>query len=249
VKVPDVSYTCEDGIARIHLNRPDRLNAVVPSLVSGLLSALDSVRDARVIVLAGHGRAFCAGHDLKEPVVPEEILETRDRLEQIQDVTRRIRGLSGVVIAAVHGYALGAGCEFALGCDLIVASSAAQFGFPEVGVGLSVTGGISSLLPRLIGLPRAKELLLLGSRIPAAQALSWGLINRVAPEGEHETVALELAREIVGKPPVAASLAKQVLDLGAESSLEQALATEVQHALLTSVSGESAGPREEFGRG
>jgi 2-(1,2-epoxy-1,2-dihydrophenyl)acetyl-CoA isomerase len=249
VKVPVVSYTCEDGIARIHLNRPDRLNAVVPSLVSGLLSALDEARDARVIVLAGRGRAFCAGHDLKEPVVPEGILATRERLERIQDVTRRIRALSGVVIAAVHGYALGAGCEFALGCDLIVADSAARFGFPEVGVGLSVTGGISSLLPRLVGLPRAKELLLLGSRIDAAQALSWGLINRVAPEGEHETAALELAREIVGKPPVAASLAKQVLDLGAESSLEQALATEVHHALLTSVSGEGAGPREEFGRG
>jgi enoyl-CoA hydratase/carnithine racemase len=247
--VPVVSYTYSDGIAQIHLDRPDRLNAVVPALVTELLVALDAVRDARAIVLAGRGRAFCAGHDLKEPVGPETMSQTRERLEQIQDVTRQIRRLPGVVIAAVHGYALGAGCEFALGCDLIVADSAAQFGFPEVGVGLSVTGGISALLPRLVGLPRAKELLLLGSRIPASQAASWGLINRVVAAGEHETAALELAKEIVGTPPVAASLAKQVLDLGAESSLDQALATEVQHALLTSVSGENDGPREAFGRG
>jgi enoyl-CoA hydratase/carnithine racemase len=251
-ETPDVpvQYACVDGIARIHLNRPERLNAVVPALVEGLLSAFDQAvaDEARVIVLAGRGRAFCAGHDLKEPVAVEEIPATRRRLERIQDVTRRTRAFPGVVIAAVHGYALGAGCEFALGCDLIVADEQAQFGFPEVAVGLSVTGGISSLLPRLVGLPRAKELLLLGGRISAARAAELGMINRVVP-GEHEKVALELAQEIAGKPPVAAGLAKRVLDLGAESSLEQALDTEVEHAILTSLSGESAGPTQEFGRG
>jgi 2-(1,2-epoxy-1,2-dihydrophenyl)acetyl-CoA isomerase len=246
-----VEYGFADGVARIHLNRPDRLNAVVPALVDGLLSAFGQAAadDARAIVLAGRGRAFCAGHDLKEPVAVEGILDTRRRLERIQDVTRLARAFPGVVIAAVHGYALGAGCEFALGCDLIVADSPAQFGFPEVGVGLSVTGGISSLLPRLVGLPRAKELLLLGTRVPAVQAAEMGMINRVVPAGEHEQVALELAHEIAGKPPVAASLAKRVLDLGAESGVDQALATEVEHALLTSLSREGKTPREEFGRG
>ncbi|HEX8868098.1 MAG TPA: enoyl-CoA hydratase/isomerase family protein [Lentzea sp.] len=233
-----VDYERRGEIALVHLNRPERLNAVVPELVEDLLAALGQARDARVIVLAGRGRAFCAGHDLKEPEPEETVEQTRLRLEQIQEVTRRIRRFPGVVIAAVHGYALGAGCEFALGCDLVVADEDAKFGFPEVGVGLSVTGGISALLPKLVGLARAKELLLLGDHVPAHRAAELGLINRVVPAGDHEKIALELAERIAAKPPTAASLAKRVLDLGLDTDLEQALATEVDHAILTSLSGE-----------
>lgn len=233
-----VEYECGDGVARVRLNRPERLNAVVPELVESLLAALDEAQEARVIVLSGRGRAFCAGHDLKEPTPVETVEQTRLRLDRIQEVTRRIRRFPGVVIAAVHGYALGAGCELALGCDLVVADEDARFGFPEVGVGLSVTGGISALLPKLVGLARAKELLLLGEHLPAHRAAELGLINRVAPAGKHEEVALELADRIAAKPPTAASLAKRVLDLGLDTGLEQALATEVDHAVLTSLSGE-----------
>ncbi|MFD4636072.1 enoyl-CoA hydratase/isomerase family protein [Lentzea sp. NPDC058436] len=233
-----VEYECRNGVALVRLNRPERLNAVVPELVEALLGALDQAREARVVVLAGRGRAFCAGHDLKEPAPVETVEQTRLRLEAIQEVTRRIRRFPGVVIAAVHGYALGAGCEFALGCDLVVADEGAKFGFPEVGVGLSVTGGISALLPKLVGLARAKELLLLGDHVPAHRAAELGLINRVTPAGEHEKVALELADRIAAQPPTAASLAKRVLDLGLDAGLEQALATEVDHAILTSLSGE-----------
>ena len=114
------------------------------------------------------------------------------------------------VIAAVHGYALGAGCEFALGCDLVVADETAQFGFPEVGVGLSVTGGISSLLPRAIGPARAKELLVLGERFGAGRAAELGLVNRVVPTGQHVDTALELTDEVVlvtGEPEPAAGSA------------------------------------------
>jgi enoyl-CoA hydratase/carnithine racemase len=218
-------------------------------LTEELLAALDQAAKARVIVLAGRGRAFCAGHDLKEPLPVESALDTRRRLERIQDVTRRIRNFPGIVIAAVHGYALGAGCEFALGCDLIVADATARFGFPEVSVGLSVTGGISSLLPKLVGLPRAKEMLLLGERIPAADAAALGLINRVVSAGQHEDTALELARRIAEKPPVAVSLAKRVLDLGVDATMDQALATEVEHAILTTTSGENEAPWKEFGHG
>jgi 2-(1,2-epoxy-1,2-dihydrophenyl)acetyl-CoA isomerase len=114
----------------------------VPELTAGLAAALARAGQdgARVVVLAGRGRAFCSGHDLKEPVPPETVLQTRRRVDGIQDVTRAIRRFPGPVVAAVHGYALGAGCEFALGCDLVVAAEDAQFGFPEVSVGLSVTG-------------------------------------------------------------------------------------------------------------
>ncbi|MFT4009319.1 MAG: enoyl-CoA hydratase/isomerase family protein [Nocardioidaceae bacterium] len=244
-----VEYACTERVARIHLARPERLNAVVPVLVDGLIDALDRAHDeANVIVLAGRGRAFCAGHDLKEPVPVETLVQTRVRLEQIQEVTRRIRSFPGIVISAVHGYALGAGCEFALGCDLVVADETARFGFPEVGVGLSVTGGISALLPKIVGPYRAKELLLTGRHLDATEAASLGLVNRLASLGAHEQVALGLAREINTKPPTAASLAKQVVDLGLGSTLEEALATEVDHALITSVSGEGDAPRGEFGR-
>ncbi len=246
-----VEYECRDGVALIHLNRPERLNAVVPALTDGLVRALTRAADegAGVVVLAGRGRAFCAGHDLKEPEPVETVPETRARLERIQDVTRLTRRFPGVVIAAVHGYALGAGCEFALACDLVVADENARFGFPEVSVGLSVTGGISRLLPQLVGLAKAKELLLLGERVSAAEAVEMGLISRVAPSGEHEKVALDLAGRIAARPRVAVSLAKRVLDLGLDATLEEALATEVDHALLTSLSGEGDVPREEFGRG
>ena len=244
-----VDYAYADGVAHVHLDRPDRLNAVVPALVDELVDALDrATGEARVVVLAGRGRAFCAGHDLKEPTPVETPVETRVRLERIQDVTRRIRAFPGVVIAAVHGYALGAGCEFALGCDLVVAGDDARFGFPEVGVGLSVTGGISALLPRIVGPFRAKELLLLGEHLSAADAAGLGLVNRIVPAGEHEDAAHDLARRIVAQPPTSAGLAKRTIDLGFAADLESAMATETEHALITSLSGEGDAPREDFAR-
>ena len=243
-----VDYEYADGVARVHLNRPERLNAVVPELTEALIAAIDraGAEGARAVILAGRGRSFCAGHDLKEPVPVETLIQTRERLERLQDVTRAVRRFPGVVIAAVHGYALGAGCEFALGCDLVVADESAQFGFPEVSVGLSVTGGISRLLVDLVGLRRAKELLLLGERVTAAQALELGLINRVCVPGEHEAGAAQLARTLIERPAIAVGLAKRTIDLGAEISLEQALALEVDQALLTSLSGESTAAAEAF---
>jgi enoyl-CoA hydratase/carnithine racemase len=235
-----VEYVLQASVARIHLNRPERLNAVVPALQADLLASVRRAEadGARAIVLAGRGRAFCSGYDLKEPDSGEDTLQTRVRIEQIQDITRAVRRFPGVVIAAVHGYALGAGCEFALGCDLVVAAQDAQFGFPEVGVGLSVTGGISKLLPMLVGPVRAKELLLLGDRIDATTAHRIGLVNRVVPGGEHETVALELAATVASRPAVATATAKYALDRGIDATLEDALSTEVDHALITRVTNE-----------
>lgn len=246
--MPDVSYAVSDGIARIHLDRPDRLNAVTAALAEELLAALRraATDGARAVVLAGRGRAFCAGHDLKEPVPVESVDQTRLRLEVLQDITRAVRGLPGVVISAVHGYALGAGCEFALGCDLVVAGEDARFGFPEVGVGLSVTGGISAVLPKVVGPARAKELLLLGEHVTAVQAFELGLVNRVVPAGEHEEAALALAEQVAGRPATSATLAKRVLDLGLDATVEEAMSTEVDHAIITSLSGENAAPRDRF---
>jgi 2-(1,2-epoxy-1,2-dihydrophenyl)acetyl-CoA isomerase len=238
-----VDYELDQSIARVYLNRPHRLNAVVPELTAGLIAALQraSDEDTRVVMLAGRGRAFCSGFDLKEPLVRESLLATRRRVDGIQEVTRAIRRFPGPVVAAVHGYALGAGCEFALGCDLVVAGQDAWFGFPEVSVGLSVTGGISRLLPLLVGPMRAKELLLLGERFDAAAAHELGLVNRVAPPGEHERVALELAARLAAQPPLALALAKQALDRGVDCALEEAMAAETDFAALTVAPGQDSG--------
>lgn len=246
-----VQYSLSGQVALVHLNRPERLNAVTVALTEQLGAALAraAAEGARVVVLAGRGRAFCAGHDLKEPEPVETPVQTRLRLEAIQEITRLIRRFPGPVIAAVHGYALGAGCEFALGCDVVVATEDAQLGFPEVGVGLSVTGGISRLLPVLVGWAKAKELLLLGERVTGTEAARIGLVARAVPPGEHESAALELAQRLVQRPPLALSLAKQVLDHGLDATLEEAMVREVDHAILTSLSGEGEAPKEAFTRG
>ncbi|RSN23310.1 enoyl-CoA hydratase [Amycolatopsis sp. WAC 04169] len=240
-----VDYALDDGIAVIWLNRPERLNAVVAELVDDLLEALDAAAksEARAVVLAGRGRAFCAGHDLKEPT-PEG--DSRPRLDRLQDVTRRLRGLRQPVIAAVHGYAIGAGAEFAMGCDLILAAEDAMFAFPEVSLGLSVTGAASRLLPLLVGPLKAKELLLLGERVSGAEAHELGLVNATAPADDLMDTALAWAARIAAHPAAAATMAKRALDSGIDSSLDAALELEVSHALITEHSAEVAASSEAF---
>ncbi|MER6668190.1 enoyl-CoA hydratase/isomerase family protein [Amycolatopsis japonica] len=240
-----VDYALDDGIAVIWLDRPERLNAVVAELVDDLLEALDAAAksDARAVVLAGRGRAFCAGHDLKEPT-PEG--DSRPRLDRLQDVTRRLRGLRQPVIAAVHGYAIGAGAEFAMGCDLILAAEDAVFAFPEVSLGLSVTGAASRLLPLLVGPLKAKELLLLGERVSGTEAYELGLVNAAVPADDLMDTALAWAAKIASHPAAAATMAKRALDSGIDSSLDAALELEVSHALITEHSAEVAASSEAF---
>ena len=228
-----VAYESGADIAVITLNRPHRLNAVVPDLVERLCVALDQARrdDVSAAVLTGAGRSFCAGYDLRQEHEPISEAEDRRRLHRTQDVTRLIRQAPFPVISAVHGYALGAGCEFALCCDLIVASTDATFGFPEVSVGLGVTGGISRLLPMTVGLAKAKELVLLGERFSARQALEYGLVNWVVEPGQHLDFAMDLAARLGARPRAALARAKHALDLGPEAGIEAAFETEIAAAL------------------
>jgi 2-(1,2-epoxy-1,2-dihydrophenyl)acetyl-CoA isomerase len=230
---PVVRYRHTDGIALITLNRPHRLNAVVPALVEGLCDALDQARADEVgaAVLSGAGRAFCAGHDLRQEREPLTEAQDRYRLQRVQDVTRKVRQSPFPVVAAVHGYALGAGCEFALCCDLIVAAPDARFGFPEVGVGLGVTGGISRTLPLTVGRAKAKELVLLGDHFTAAQAAELGLINSVTEPGHHLDAAMTLAARLRDRPRQAMTLAKAALDIGVEVGIETAYEIEIGNAL------------------
>jgi enoyl-CoA hydratase/carnithine racemase len=240
-----VEFAVDEGVALIWLNRPERLNAVVPALVDDLLDALATAADsgARAVVLAGRGRAFCAGHDLKEPIAEND---SRARLDRLQDVTRRLRALPQPVIAAVHGYAIGAGAEFALGCDLILAAEDAVFAFPEVSLGLSVTGAASRLLPLLVGPLKAKELLLLGDRVDAPAARDLGLVNAVVPADDLMDRAVEWAGRIAAQPASAATMAKRAIDAGLDGSLAGALELEVNHALITERSAAVKASTEAF---
>jgi enoyl-CoA hydratase/carnithine racemase len=243
-----VEYELRDGIARVRLNRPHKLNAVTPRLVEELCRALDAAArdEAGAVVLSGRGRAFCAGHDLRHEEPPVDEAEERRRLQRLQDVTRKIRRMPGAVVAAVHGYALGAGCEFALCSDLILAARTAQFGFPEVGVGLGITGGMSHVLPLTVGLARARELVLLGERFDAARALDLGLVNQVVEDDELEEVALEVARTLRDRPRTALKLAKYALDGGAQSDIDEAYEVEVTNAMTLHRSADARRAEEAF---
>ncbi len=221
-----VRYEQVDDVAVVKLNRPARLNAVNDALVDGLCDALARARDDApgAVVLTGEGRAFCAGHDLKEPQGEEVGAGLVVRLERLADVTRRLRQLPVPVIAAVKGYALGAGCEFAICCDLVVAEPGAVFGFPEVEVGLGVTGGVTHLLPLVVGPVKANELVLLGTRITAGEAASLGLVNAVADDPL--ALAMEWGRRLAARPRLALAMAKSCLVAGTAGLLEHAFALE-----------------------
>ncbi|MFI8090413.1 enoyl-CoA hydratase/isomerase family protein [Streptomyces sp. NPDC086080] len=216
-------------MAVIELNRPHRLNAVTDTVARAVAAAVRRAVDegARAILLTGAGRAFCSGHDLKEPVPKENALSARERLERLQDVTRAIKRAPVPVIAAVHGWAVGAGCEWAVACDLVVAAEGTRFSFPEVGAGLAVTNGVSQLLGAVLGPQRAKYLLMTGAVFTAEEAHGWGMVNEVVPEGEERRRALALAESLLDKPSIPLALAKEGIDRGLGAGLEEALTMEV----------------------
>lgn len=238
---PNVQTAESSGIATISLTRPDRLNAVNAALVDELLVALEDVarNRPRAVVLVGEGRAFCAGHDLKEDLSGETAANTEHRLRQLQEVTRQIRALDLPVVAAVHGYAIGAGAELALCCDLVIAAAATTFRFPEVSLGLSVTNAATRLLPALVGPIRAKQLVLLGDPFDADAAYRMGLVNTVVPLEDLRPTALDWAARLANQPPRTLALAKSALNQGTDGDVATALQLEIDHALTTTGAEES----------
>jgi enoyl-CoA hydratase/carnithine racemase len=186
----------------ITLNRPERLNAITGPLVEEFAAAVkeaNATPEVRVIVLTGAGRAFCAGDDLHEYSE-----QTRDRetlvayIDALQQVTKEMMFGRVPIVGAVHGWAVGGGFEWVLNCDLVVVGESARGFFPEMGLGLFVTGGITSLLPRTVGPGRARRLLLMGERVDSAQMLDWGIAQWRVPDGEMLARALEVAEHIAG---------------------------------------------------
>lgn len=209
-------YKVEDGIAEIRFNRPHRLNAVVTEFYSELMDALDRAdkdMDARVIVLTGEGRAFCVGADLKEHGKGERTeLEKLQYLQLGNDVCEAIYKHNKVVIAAVNGYALGAGCEMSISADFVLMKDSAQIGLPEISIGTHVGGAVTEILPRIIGLTKTRELIFTGRRIDGSEAEAIGLATRVFSEDEFEQGVKDFAKIVASKAPVSMRFAKQHLN-------------------------------------
>lgn len=244
--VPVDYWLDADEVAWITLNRPHRLNAITSDLTDSLVESLGraAADDARVVVLQGAGASFCAGHDLMEEDQPDST--SNSWAEGLQNVTRGIRAIESPVLAAVHGYALGGGFEFALAADLVVAGSSSTFGFPEVEVGLSVTGGVTMLLPRLIGPLRAKQLLFFGERLTAQQAQQLGLANWVAEDDAFSDRVRELVDALLRKPASSLILAKSALDAGLENDMETQLQLEAVQLMGVVSSKDATAARESF---
>ncbi|MDP9275771.1 MAG: enoyl-CoA hydratase-related protein [Chloroflexota bacterium] len=219
-----VITTREEPIATVQLNRPDVLNALNEEVLDELvkqLTALDDDDAIRCIVLTGNERAFAAGADIKEAfVTATPISMLKQDLTSKWEAIRRIRT---PIIAAVSGYALGGGCELAMICDIIVASETAQFGQPEINLGIIPGAGGTQRLTRTVGKYRANELILTGRRIKADEAKAIGLAAQVYPAASWLDDAKALARTIAEKPPIAARLATEAVDLAWNSTLDAGL--------------------------
>jgi enoyl-CoA hydratase/carnithine racemase len=218
-------------IAHVKLNRPERLNAINPALLDDFADKLQQALDdgeVDVILLSGEGRAFCAGDDLKE--FEEQAIDaegTRVYAEQIQKITKLIVLGDKIVVGAIHGWAVGGGLEWVINCDIAVAGEGARFFFPETRLGLFVTGGITAMLPSLVGLQRAKELILLGEKFDAGQAREMGIVSRVVPDVDVLDTARALADDIVTLPAIARRNVKTVFNRAFQQPIEDVLALEV----------------------
>lgn len=219
----------QDGVLTLSLNRPEKLNAIDNELSCDLLSALTTAGGdpaVRVVVINGNGRAFCAGRDISAAPTDEDLV-------LVQAVSKAIVDLAKPVIAAVHGWTVGAGLEWMLNADLVMAASSARFKLPEAAIGVFVTGGLTATLAAYAGLARAKALMLLGEEFSPAQALAWGLVWRVVAPDELALEARRMAEQIASLRPEVASQYKRVLNAVGMPNFHRAieLESEAQRAL------------------
>ncbi len=225
-----VLYEKRGTIALLTFNRPEALNALNTDVNLRLIELLDKADgdpEIRVIVLTGSGdKAFVAGADIKE-MMSMGAMEAREHAIRAKRVTDRIWSLRKPVIAAINGFCLGGGLEYALSCDLRIASENAKLGLPEINLGILPGGGGTQRLPRLIGLTKAKELCLTGDVIDARKALELGLVNHVFPKEVLLEETMTLAGKIASKSAPSLALIKSAMNKGTEIDLESALMFEI----------------------
>jgi enoyl-CoA hydratase/carnithine racemase len=216
----------EFHVALVRLNRPEARNALSPEMraeIANALERLDADPDARCIVLAGSDEFFAAGADIR--AMAERPLYAPPDPEGMR-FWIRIAAIQTPVIAAVAGYAFGGGCELAMACDMIVCDEKTRFGQPEITLGIIPGGGGTQRLARAIGKQRAMEYVLTGRRWDAQTAERWGLVNKVAGEGSWLSEAIELARCVAARPPLAVRLAKRAVQAAEDTGLAEGLRAE-----------------------
>ncbi len=221
--------------AVLTLNRPpyNPLNGQVFADLGKALTALDSDLEMKALVMTGSGtKAFAAGADVTE-IAAHTPLEQYEFLRLILSTLEQLENLRMPTVAAVNGLALGGGCELALACDFRLAAENARFGQPEISLGIMPGGGGTQRLPRLIGLSRAKELVLLGETVDAPTAEKYGLVNRVVPAAELMVEAEKMAAKLASQPVVAAAVIKKVVNRGQQLDLAAALELEINSFIVT----------------
>ena len=233
-----ILYEKYDGVGYLTLNRPQALNAYNIRMRDELYQALEAIRDdddVRVVILKGAGeKAFCAGADLTEFLTaPSPIIARQVRWER--DVWGLFLSIPKPFIVALHGYVLGDGVEMCLCCDIRIASEDAQFGTPEMGLGIITAAGGSQTLPRVVGQAHALDMLLTGRWIKAEEALRMKLVNKVVPRTDLLPTVQRLADKIKSYDPRAVSFAKQAIIRGLDLSLERGLELEARLGKLLEV--------------
>ncbi len=221
-----VLYERKEDIGIITLNRPRSLNAVNDALALDLKAAMDTARadkEARVFIVKGAGRAFCAGADLKETASFPNLEAYAEHYEILGQIWMSMMNIAGKpVIAQIQGYAVGGGLELALYCDLRIAAEDATMGMAETRVGGTTAISATFILPRIVGLAKAKELLLTAEFIDGKEAERIGMVNKAVPPEDLERVTWELAKKIAGNYPLEIRLAKEAIDRGMDANLMHA---------------------------
>jgi 2-(1,2-epoxy-1,2-dihydrophenyl)acetyl-CoA isomerase len=219
--------TLEDGIKRITINRPERRNSVDTETIELLHEEIQrSAEDeSRVLILTGAGNSFCAGADLQANSESDirNIDVTASLREHTNPTVLAMRRLAKPIIARVHGHAVGVGCNYALACDILIASEQAKFGQVFVRIGLMPDGGSTYFLPRIVGYAKAFELMATGEIISAQDALALGMVNRVVPVEELDRAVDQMAARLAASPAVALARIKEGLNQGQQSDLAGAL--------------------------
>ena len=234
----------------LHFSRPGRMNALSPQGMRAAWSQLaraEADADLKVLVFSGEGEAFCAGMDMAGLERANALL-ARHRAREAQAFTARIAAFSLPTIAAVNGVAMGLGLEICLACDLVVASRAARFAFPEVRLGMIPCGGGTQRLARLIGLRRAREMVFTGRVLDAARAEEWGLVNLTVEAEELVGAVDEMAKRLAMGGRMALHQAKRCLNHGPDMGLERGLDYEAECFATCFASGEPAASLRSYGQ-
>lgn len=213
----------EGRVGIIQLNRPKALNALNVPLIAELVTELKRMDDDEsigAVILTGNERAFAAGADIKEMAEASAIyMLSRNQFKAWEEITR----FSKPLIAAVSGFALGGGCELMMHCDMVIASESAQFGQPEINLGIMPGAGGTQRLTKAIGKVKAMELIMTGDMITADEALKLGLINRVVPVESYMEEAIQLAARIADKAPIALKMIKEAVNKAVDVPLQEGL--------------------------